>query len=154
MAANASFMVERCGNAFIPQFLKSGGFFDLLMYFVHRGHDECSEVCQLENDDIVVVLLSLVMIVASGEQVGLLILGARLVVESEMILCQLGDPSCLSSVQLLGELEVLEILMVHPDFYIFSGAHKVMAPFGECEHDGEQLFVVNLLVFFHGAECF
>ncbi len=69
-----------------------------------------------------------------------------------MVLCQLGDPSCLSSVQLLWESEVLEVLVIGPDFHILGGAHEVVVPFEECEHDGKQFLVLDLVVLFSRAE--
>ncbi len=36
--------------------------------------------------------------------------------------------------------------MIHPDFYVLGGAHEVMAPFRECEHDCKQLLVVDFVV--------
>ncbi len=82
----------------------------------------------LEDGNISIVLLSLIMILLSREQVCFHVLGARLVVEGEVILCKFRYPSHLSSVQLLWKLEVLEVLMIGPDLHILSGTHKVMAP--------------------------
>lgn len=90
----------------------------------------------LENDDFVVILQSLVMITGPGEQISFHVLGARLVMESKVVFHELSDPSGLLSVQLLRKSEILEILVIRPDFYIFLGAHEVMVPFGECERDG------------------
>ncbi len=45
-----------------------------------------------------------------------------------MIFREFGNPACLSSVQLLGFPEILEVLMICPDFKIFFGPHKVVAP--------------------------
>lgn len=59
-------MVEGIGDSFVPQFLLSRGFSDALMYFQGGWHDEGSEVCWLENDDVIIVLLALVMVVTLG----------------------------------------------------------------------------------------
>ncbi len=92
-------------------------------------------MCGLKDSDITVVFMSLVMILLSGKQVGFYVLGTGLVVECEVVLRKLGDPAGLSSVQLLRESEILEVLVIHPDFYVFFGTHEVMTPFGEGEHD-------------------
>ncbi len=89
-----------------------------------------------------------------GKQVSFYILGTRLVMECEVVFCELSDPVGLSSVQLLGESEILEVLMICPDFYVFSCAHEVMAPFGERKHDCEPLFVVDLVISFCCTERF
>ncbi len=66
-------MSERGGNASVPQLLLSGYFFDLSVRPVGCRHDECPEVCWLEEDDVVIVFFALVMIVASGQKVCLLV---------------------------------------------------------------------------------
>ena len=95
------------------------------------------EVMGLKDENITVVFFPLVMVISPGEEVCLLVGGAWLMVEGEVILSQLGDPSCLSSVELLGFSEVLEVLMICPDFYLLCRTHQVMSPFGQGEHDGE-----------------
>ncbi len=94
-------------------------------------------MCGLEDDNIVIVFLPLVMIVASRKQVSLLILGAGLVMKCEVIFSKFSHPARLLLVQLLWESEILEVLMIHPDFYVFGGAYEVMVPFGEREHDSK-----------------
>ncbi len=86
-AADPSLVVEGHGNAVVPQVFLSCGFFDLLVYFTRHGHDKGSEVCRLENGDIAVILVSLVMVLASGKQVGFYVLGTRLVVKREVVIC-------------------------------------------------------------------
>ncbi len=49
--------------------------------------------------------------------------------EDEVVFCQFGYPASLSSVQLLRLLEILEVLVICPDFNIYGGAHQVVAPF-------------------------
>ncbi len=153
MAGYSSFMVEGCGDTFIPQFFLLGGFFDTLVDFAGCWHDKGSEMGRLKDDNIVIVLLSLVVVITSGEEISFLVLGPRLMMKHEVVLSKLSDPVCLSLVQILRESEILEVLVVHPDFYVLSGAHEVMAPFRKCKHDGEQFLVIDLIVSFHGAEC-
>ncbi len=100
------------------------------MDFTDSGHDEHPEVCWGEDGDVIVVLLSLVVVVASRKKVSFLVKGAGLVSKGEVVFGQLSDPSCLSSVQLLWFSEILEVLMIHPDFNVYGGAHEVVAPFG------------------------
>lgn len=84
----------------------------------------------LEDNNIIVVVLALVVVVSSGEEVSFLVGNTRLMVENEVVFCEFSDPACLASVQFLGFLEVLEVLMIHPDFNIFCGTHEVVSPFG------------------------
>ncbi len=60
-------MSEGGGNADVPEFLLSSCFLDLLVYRVGCGHDECSEVFGLKDDYVVVIFLSLVMVIVSGQ---------------------------------------------------------------------------------------
>ncbi len=107
------------------------------MHLVGGGHDEGAEVFGLEDDDVVIILLPLVVIVTLGEEVSLLVESTGFVSEYEVVFSQFGHPACLSSVQLLRLLEVLEVLVICPDFHIFGGSHEVVAPFRQGEHDGE-----------------
>ncbi len=66
-------MIEGGGNASVPKLFLSGDFFDVSMYGVGRWHYECSEVCWLEDNDVIVVVHSLVVVVMSGKQVGFLV---------------------------------------------------------------------------------
>ncbi len=92
-------------------------------------------MCRLEDGDITIVFVSLVVVLSLGKQVGLHVLGAGLVMEGEVVFHELGDLVHLSSIQLLRELEVLEVLVIHPDFYVLCGAHEVVALFRKCKHD-------------------
>ncbi len=66
-AGDSSFMSERGFDTFIPKLLLSSGFLDLRMNFVGHGHNECLEVRGLEDDDVTVIILSLVMVVAARQ---------------------------------------------------------------------------------------
>ena len=71
-----------------------------------------------------------------------------------MIFRKLGNPTSLSSVELLGLPEILEVLMICPDFDVDGGTCEVVSPFFEGEHDGEEFFVVDLIVAFCHHEGF
>ena len=43
-----------------------------------------------------------------------------------MVLCKLSNPSRLSVVELLGLMEVLEVLIICPDFNVYGSAHEVV----------------------------
>ncbi len=53
---------------------------------------------RLKDDNVMIVFLSLVVVVASGEKVSFLVKGAGLVLQYEVVLSQFGDLVCLSSV--------------------------------------------------------
>ncbi len=69
---------------------------------------------------------------AVTEKVGFLVGSAGFMVEREMIFCEFGDPMSLSLVQLLGLSEILEVLMISPDFKVLGSSHEVVSPFTEC----------------------
>ncbi len=64
---DSSFVIEGSFDPLIPQFLLSSGILNFGMYFVGRGHYECPEMCGLEDDNVPVVILSLVVVVAVGQ---------------------------------------------------------------------------------------
>ncbi len=66
-ARDSSFVSEGGLDTFVPQLFLSSGFLDLCVYFVGRGHDERPEMRGLKNDDVSVVVLSLVVIIAAGQ---------------------------------------------------------------------------------------
>ncbi len=58
-------MGEGGGNASVPEFFLSGYFLDLLVDEAGGWHYQHPEVCRLKDDDIVIVLLPLIVVVAS-----------------------------------------------------------------------------------------
>ncbi len=56
------------------------------MYFICCGHDECLEVRGLEDDNVVIVCSSLVVIIMTREEVSLLVEVARLASQYEVVL--------------------------------------------------------------------
>ena len=73
-------------------------------------------------------------------------------VKGEVVFCQFCYPMCLPMVQLLRFSEILEILMICPDFEILSHSHQVVSPFVERKHDHEQFFVINFIISFSNCE--
>ncbi len=88
-------------NSCIPKLLLLCHFFNSSVYVINGGHDKGSEVLCLEDDNIVIIPLALVVVIVSGEQVGLLVESTWLVLKYEVVFSKLGDPVHLSSVQLL-----------------------------------------------------
>ncbi len=116
-------MVERCGDILVPSVVVERGLLDFGMNFLYCQHDHCPEVFGFEDDNFIVVLLSLFVIRSSTKQVSFLVRRSWLVVEGEVVLGQLCDPAGLPSVELLGLSEILEILMICPDFEVLSCSH-------------------------------
>ncbi len=132
LAGDSSFVGERGLNALIPEFLLTGCVFDLCMNFACCWHDKSAEMLQLEDDNVIIILLALVVVVAARQQVCFLVKCAGLVAKNKVVFGQLCYPSCLLPIQLLRLSEILEVLVVHPDFYVFGSTHKIVAPFIEC----------------------
>ncbi len=116
-------MVEGHGDVLVPSVVVEHGLLDFGMNLLCCWHDHCPEVFRFEDSNFIVVLLSLFMIRSLTKQVSFLVHCSWLVVEREVVLGQLCDPACLLSVELLGLLEILEILMICPDFEVLSCSH-------------------------------
>lgn len=80
-------MVERVRDPLVPVFFASESVLHLQVCLSGGWHNEGMEVLLLEHNDIVIVTLSLVMVVPSGEKVGLLVGDAGLVMEDKVIFC-------------------------------------------------------------------
>ena len=61
---------------------------------------------------------------------------ARAMMEREVVVRKLCEPACLSTVQLLRLVEVLEVLVVRPDLKL-GCAFEEVAPMLKREHDRE-----------------
>ncbi len=61
---HSSLVVEGGFDPLIPQFLLSSGVLDFGMYFIGRGHNKCLEMRRLKDNDISIVILPLIMVVA------------------------------------------------------------------------------------------
>ena len=80
-------------------------------------------------------------------------LGPGFVDEAEVVLLQFGVPACLSMVELLGLLEVRQVLVVRPDLEGVHGSQQVRPPILKRPHDSQELSVVDLVVPLSGGEC-
>ncbi len=106
-----------------PSVVVEHGLFDLGMNFLCCWHDHCLEVFGFEDCNFIIVLLSLLVIRSSTKQVSFLVCHSWFVVKREVVLGQLCDPAGLPLIELLGLSEVLEILMICPDFELLSCSH-------------------------------
>ncbi len=80
-----SIMREGGCDAYIPELFLLGCFFNLSVNGIGRGHDESSEVFGLKHYDIVIILLALIVVVVSGQKIGLLVENARSVLQHKVI---------------------------------------------------------------------
>ena len=73
----------------------------------------------------------------------------------EMIIKPIEEegPPGLSRVQVLGLLEVLEVLMVRPDFDWMPSTLEEVPPLLEAPHDCEELLVVHLVIPLDGRQA-
>ncbi len=78
-------MSEGGGDSSVPELFLSGYFFDLSVNGVGGWHDERSEVHGLEYDDIAIVLLALIVVIASGQKVCLFVKDAGFVSKHKVI---------------------------------------------------------------------
>ena len=54
----------------------------------------------------------------------------------------------MASVDLLRLPEVLEVLMITPDFKLFFSPKNIVSPFLQASDDHKELFVIDLIVLF------
>ncbi len=88
------------------------------------------------------------MIGSSREEVSLFVGGAGFMMKGEVVFHQFSDPPGLLTIYFLGFSEILEILMICPDFEVLVCAHKVMPPFLQRKHDSKEFLVIDLIVMF------
>jgi hypothetical protein len=67
--------------------------------------------------------------------------------EREVLFTELQRPSGLSSIELLRGDEVLQILVVGPDFELQLTALQIVSPLVEGPHDRQYFLVVDVVVF-------
>ncbi len=60
-------MGKRSLDSFVPKFFLPCSVLDLCMNFIGHGHDECSEMHRLENDNMTIVILALVVVIVVGQ---------------------------------------------------------------------------------------
>ena len=75
------------------------------------------------------------------------------VVEREVKLGKVQRPPSLLSVQLLGGMEVLKVLVVHPNLKLAWGAFEVVLPLLQCMDDWQHLLVMDFVVPLDRAEA-
>ena len=76
------------------------------------------------------------------------------VVECEVKLGKVQRPPSLLSVQLLGGMEVLKVLVAHPNLKLAWGAFEVVPAFLQCMDDCQHLLVMDFVVLLDRAEAF
>jgi len=67
---------------------------------------------------------------------------------------QVQRPLGLATVEFLSCYEVLQVLVVRPDFYRIPGSFQKVSPFFQCADDSEHLLVMDLVVPFHWRQGF
>jgi len=67
---------------------------------------------------------------------------------------QVQRPTGLATVEFLGCYKVLQVLVVHPDFYRVSSSFQKVPPLFQRADDSEHLFVMDLVVLFHWGQEF
>src|SRR6202795_1195253 len=94
------------------------------------------------------------VVCAAGEGVRLAHALSWLVVEGEVEAGQVEGPSGLAAVELLGSLEVFEILMVRPDLKRLARAFQVVSPLFQRSDDRQHFHVMDLVVAFDRGQAF
>ena len=67
---------------------------------------------------------------------------------------QVQRPTGLTTVEFLGRHKVLQVLVIHPDFYQVSSSFQKVPSLFQCMDDSEYLFVMDLVVPFHWGQGF
>ncbi|KIM83337.1 hypothetical protein PILCRDRAFT_69665, partial [Piloderma croceum F 1598] len=67
---------------------------------------------------------------------------------------QVEGPPSLAAVEFLRSHEVLQVLVIHPDFKLVMRAFQKMAPIFQSSDDRQHFLVVDLIVPLHGIETF
>src|SRR5882724_8885176 len=79
---------------------------------------------------------------------------SRSVMHGEVESGQVEGPPSLMMVEFLRRHEVLQVLVVRPDFNLVVGALQEMAPVLQSSHDCQHFLVMDLVVPLHGIETF
>jgi hypothetical protein len=77
-----------------------------------------------------------------------------LMVKCEVKSWHTEQPSGLTSIEFLGDLKVLEVLVVCPDFNGVVSAFEVVSPFLKSSNNGEHLIIVDLIILLYSVQHF
>src|ERR1700722_18492009 len=100
----------------------------------------------IQQNCVVVVVLPLVKSWSSRQDIGFRILLPGDMMECKVIVLELSKPSCLSSIEFLWLLEVLEIGVICPNLEFVFRIDKIVTKFFKSQHDGKELVVVNFVI--------
>jgi hypothetical protein len=89
-----------------------------------------------KQSDIFIVILPLVKIWQSQQEIRFGVRRAWFVKEFKVVLLEFCEPASLVVVNFLWLAEILEILVICPYFKRFCSANKVVSPFFKSEHYG------------------
>ena len=67
---------------------------------------------------------------------------------------QVQRPTGLATVKFLSRHEVLQVLVVHPDFYWVPGSFQKVPPLFQHVDDSKHLLIIDLIVPFHQRQGF
>jgi hypothetical protein len=79
---------------------------------------------------------------------------SRSVMHGEVEFGQVEGPPSLVAVEFLRGHEVLQVLVICPDFKLVMGAFQKMAPIFQSSDDRQHFLVMDLVVPLHGIETF
>jgi hypothetical protein len=92
------------------------------------------------------------MVCPVRQSIGLAHRASRSVVHGKIEPGKVEGPLSLTAVELLCCHEVLQVLVVRPDFKFVMSAFQKMAPVFQSSDDCQHLLVVDLIVTFHHTE--
>ena len=72
----------------------------------------------------------------------------------EVKVSQVQKPTGLAMVEFLSHHEILQVLVVRPDFYWVLSSFQKVPPLFQCVDDSEYLFVMDLIVLFYRRQGF
>src|ERR1700722_8897280 len=105
-----------------------------------------AEKKRIQQNCVVIVVLPPVKSWSSRQDISFRILLPRDMMERKVIVLELSKPLCLSSIEFLWLLEVLEIGVICPDLEFVFRIDKIATKFFKSQHDGKELVVVNFVI--------
>jgi hypothetical protein len=106
------------------------------------------EVLFQQQHKIRIILCLLLMTASSRKRVGFRMLLPRFMDEREVVFAELQRPPGLLSIEFLCRGEVLQILVVRPNFELQLTALQIVSPLVEGPHNRQHFLVVDLVVSF------